>query len=177
MDFVSLYQEHFRYVWQTLRRLGVLPSDAADATQEVFIVVHRKLPTFDARSKVTTWLFAICYRYAQYYRRRQPRAGVSCDDVEDMPSVDIPNQEDLAALHQGRQLLGAILDGMTLEQRAVFILYEIDGIEGDQIAALLGISRGTVCSRLRLARVVFWRKVEHAHSRESSRPLCAGGRP
>ncbi len=69
MDFDSLYRVHFRYVWQTLRRLGIMPSDTADAAQEVFIVVHRKLATFDANCKVTTWLFAICYRHAQYYRR------------------------------------------------------------------------------------------------------------
>ena len=176
MDFDSLYQTHFRYVWQTLRRLGVMPSDAADAAQEVFMVVHRKLSTFDATSKVTTWLFAICYRYAQYYRRRQVKTAFLSDYVGDERPSETPSQEDLVRMQQGRQLLGAILDGMTLDQRAVFILYEIEGIEGDQIAESLGLSRGTVCSRLRAARAVFWRTVERERARENSRLLVAGVR-
>jgi len=176
MDFDSLYREHFRYVWQTLRRFGVLPSDVGDATQEVFIVVHRKLSTFDSSSKFTTWLFAICYRYAQYYRRRRPKTDVAPEYVNDVASTDTPNQEELATLQQGRELLGAILDAMTLEQRAVFILYEIEQLEGDEIAGSLGLSRGTVCSRLRAARAVFWRKVERERTRENPRLLFAGGR-
>ena len=176
MDFDSLYRQQFRYVWQTLRRLGVAPCDSADATQEVFVVVHRKLATFDLNCKVTTWLFAICYRYAQHYRRRRPRTEVFPEYVDDVPATETQNQEDLTLLNQGRKLLSAMLNSMTLEQRAVFILYEIEGIEGDRIAESLGLSRGTVCSRLRAARTVFSRLVEREHAREHSRPMVAGGR-
>ena len=79
-------------------------------------------------------------------------------------------------LHEGRELLGAVLAGMTLDQRAVFILYEIEELEGDEIARLLGLSRGTVCSRLRAARAAFWRTVERERARERSLLLVAGGR-
>jgi RNA polymerase sigma-70 factor, ECF subfamily len=176
MDFDSLYRAHFRYVWRTLRRLGIMPSDTPDAAQEVFMVVYRKLATFDANCKVTTWLFAICYRHAQYYRRRRPKHAVLPEPEHDEPNAETPSQEELAMLHQGRERLGVVLGAMTLDQRAVFILYEIEELEGDEIARLLGLSRGTVCSRLRAARAAFWRTVERERAREHSRLLVAGGR-
>ena len=50
--FEEVYRTYFRYVWQTLRRLGVRDADAADAAQEVFLVVYRRLPDFEGRAKV-----------------------------------------------------------------------------------------------------------------------------
>ncbi len=176
MDFESLYQAHFRYVWQTLRRLGVAPDEAADCTQEVFIVVHNRLQQFEARSKVTTWLFAICYRRAQQYRRQHSRITVGNEDVRDAVTSETPGQEELVVLNQGRHLLGTILDHMTLEQRAVFVLYELEGIEGERIAEILSVSRGTVCSRLRAAREIFWRTLNREQRREHARLLAAGVR-
>jgi RNA polymerase sigma-70 factor (ECF subfamily) len=69
MTFQEVYQEHFRFVWRSLRRLGVRESDVADAVQDVFVVVHRKIADFEGRSKVTTWLFGICLRVARDRRR------------------------------------------------------------------------------------------------------------
>src|SRR5262245_65871367 len=69
MTFREVYDEHFRFVWRSLRRLGVRESDVADAVQDVFVVVHRRLGDFEGRSKVTTWLYGICYRVAKDRRR------------------------------------------------------------------------------------------------------------
>ena len=67
--FKEVYEEQFRFVWRSLRRLGVRESDVADAAQDVFLVVHRRLDEFEGRSKVSTWLYGICYRVARDRRR------------------------------------------------------------------------------------------------------------
>src|SRR5688572_24262740 len=85
----ALYEEHFQFVWRSLRRLGVREADVPDAVQDVFLVVHRKLPEFEGRSKVTTWLFGIALRVARdrqklAYTRRQvddENAVSSCVDA------------------------------------------------------------------------------------------------
>src|SRR5262247_1360304 len=74
MTFEEAYRAHFAFVWRSLRRLGVREEDAGDAAQEVFIVVHRKLPEFAGRSKLTTWLYGVCFRVASERRRAGPRA-------------------------------------------------------------------------------------------------------
>ena len=63
--------EHARFVWLSLQRLGIHPSDLDDIAQDVFMIVHRRLDTFDRRARISTWLFGICMRVAANYRRRR----------------------------------------------------------------------------------------------------------
>jgi RNA polymerase sigma-70 factor (ECF subfamily) len=63
-DLRAIYQQHARFVWLSLQRLGVYPSDLDDVAQDVFVIVHRRLDSFDRRARVTTWLFGICMRVA-----------------------------------------------------------------------------------------------------------------
>ena len=66
---VAIHAEHGDFVWRSLQRLGVRDADLDDMLQEVFIVVHRKLDSFDHSSRIRTWLFGICLRVAAGYRR------------------------------------------------------------------------------------------------------------
>src|SRR3954470_17967759 len=65
----ALYEEHFEFVWRSLRRLGVSAASLDDATQEVFVVVFRRLADFEGRSSVRTWLFGIAIHVAQHHMR------------------------------------------------------------------------------------------------------------
>ena len=62
--FERVYEEHFDFVWRSLRRLGVPRSALDDAVQEVFLVVHRRLAEFEGRSSLKTWLFGIAVHIA-----------------------------------------------------------------------------------------------------------------
>ncbi len=59
-EFRAIYEEHFNFVWCALRRLGVREADVMDLTQKVFLTAYTKLPDFEGRSLLTTWLFGIC---------------------------------------------------------------------------------------------------------------------
>lgn len=156
MTFEELYDREFDFIWRTLRRLGVPERDLPDAAQEVFVVVHRQLGTFEGRAKVTTWLFKIALRVARDRRRRAHvrRELPGSDFVEaiadprDDVTLDLERRDDLA-------LFDAALGGLDLEQRAVFTLFELEGLTGQGIAELLEIPLGTVYSRLRLSRTAF----------------------
>lgn len=162
----SVYAAHFPFVWRVLRRMGVSEQDMADAVQDVFLVVHRKLGGFQGNSKVTTWLFSICMRVASE-RRRQAHA-----------KREVPHAApaDLAELHgdlteeierrQAYSELEQILDQMPLEQRAVFTLFELEGEHCESIAEIVGVPIGTVYSRLRLARGIFKRALERRNARQ-----------
>lgn len=158
MNFRQIYDEHFPLVWRSLRRLGVRESDVADAVQDVFLVVHRRLPEFEGRSKMSTWIFGICYRVAA---DRRKAARLNPAFTSDEPLLETPDERaDVAAeaeRRQGLRKLEAILDEMPLEQRAVFALFELECMTGEDIARALDVPLGTVYSRLRLAREMFRR--------------------
>ena len=176
LTFKEVYDEHFRYVWRSLRRLGVRESDVADVVQDVFLVVHRRLHEFEGRSKVTTWLYGICYRVARD-RRRLVETRRQNDDEADLTERP-DDRADVGAeaeRRQGLELLEAILDEMPLEQRAVFTLFELDAMSGEGIAEALSIPLGTVYSRLRIARDQFRKSLARMQARDRFRAASAGG--
>ncbi|MEZ4228837.1 MAG: sigma-70 family RNA polymerase sigma factor [Polyangiaceae bacterium] len=155
LDFQRFYQEHVAFAWRSLLRLGVPDADLPDLLQEVFLVAYRRLPDFAGRSKITTWLFGICFNVARNHRRHLARreAVGEGEDVAETPGS-----------HDGRRsqsrrdtlsLVSRILGRLPEEQALVFSLFEIEGFSGDEIAGLLSIPVGTVRSRLRLARASF----------------------
>ncbi len=175
MNFREVYDEHFSFVWRSLRRLGVPEAAASDALQDVFLIVFRRLPDFDGQAKISSWLFRICLRTAKDYRRRAHVRRELLDDAElgrcADPSVDAIHA---AERREGMALVDAALERLTLEQRAVFVLFELEDMTGDEIAETLGIPLGTVYSRLRLGRAGFWKSIEQQTARRAKRPRAMG---
>jgi RNA polymerase sigma-70 factor (ECF subfamily) len=162
--FDSVYRAQFPFTWRSLRRLGVPEADLPDAVQDVFLVVHKKLADFDGQARVTSWIYSICLRVASDRRRRaSTRYEVLGDEREPVAAA---TSGDTLALAEQRAILEKALDAMPLEQRAVFTLFELEGMTGSEIAELLEVPTPTVHSRLRLARDAFRSVVERARCRE-----------
>jgi RNA polymerase sigma-70 factor (ECF subfamily) len=176
MTFQEVYDEHVRFAWRSLRRLGVREADVSDAVQDVFVVVHRKLPEFEGRSKVTTWIYGICLRVARDRRRLSFERRRALDD--DALEERVDEGADVGALAERREglaLLERVLDELPIEQRAVFTLFELEQLSGDQIAELCQVPLGTVYSRLRLAREAFRAALGRLQAKERFRGARAGG--
>jgi RNA polymerase sigma-70 factor (ECF subfamily) len=156
VDLQGLFTMHAPYVWNTLRRLGVSSPDLEDLTHDVFIQVQRHLADYDASRPVRPWLFGFTFRIASQYRRRAhrhhetPGLGGTTDAVD--PAA-LPDAR--FAAEQDRRLVLDALEAIDLDRRAVFVLYEIDGVPMDEIARLLAIPVNTAYSRLRVARAEF----------------------
>jgi RNA polymerase sigma-70 factor (ECF subfamily) len=169
-QFRDVYLEHFDFVWKELRRLGVREPDAQDVTQKVFIVVYRKLPAFENRSSLRTWLFRVCLNAASDYRRSAPIRLEVATELAQIEDLSGP-QEDGREHADSRCRLAtaeAILNKLSEAQRLVFVLFELEEMSGGEIAELLGISVGTVRSRLRLARELFTREVKRLSTHEEA---------
>jgi RNA polymerase sigma-70 factor (ECF subfamily) len=169
-DFQAVYEAHFHFVWRALRRLGVREPDAMDQAQRVFLTVHAKLPEFEGRARLTTWLFAICQRVASDYRRSAAIRREIATDARDIEGFEVTQHAIAASVDVGRKqrVAEAILDKLPEAQRVVFVLFELEELSGDEIAALLGVPVGTVRSRLRLARELFGREVRRLAATKAS---------
>ena len=144
--------------------------DMEDLAQEVFLVVHRKLPEFDGRN-LGAWLYTITTYTVGHYRRqswfkhfvaRHERAADEAREVAQRLSDHDGNgaADPTAELERrdGRRLLGRLLGRLSEEQRAALLLFEVEGCSGEQIAALQGIPTATVRTRLYHARRILARE-------------------
>jgi len=151
-SFTEIFREHARYLCRALLGLGVRPGDVDDVCQEVFLIVHRRLPEFDGRA-VRSWLYAICLRVASEYRRSaRVRREVS---VAELPESKAPGGqlEAVFAGELGERLL-TTLDRLDDDKREAFVLYEIEELPLREVAEALGCPLQTAYSRLQAARSV-----------------------
>jgi RNA polymerase sigma-70 factor, ECF subfamily len=165
-DLARIYQEHFDFVWRSARRLGVPQSAVDDVVQEVFIVVHRQLATFEARSSMKTWLFGILRNLVLRQRRSWARRGRE-EILEESAAVAAEaGADEQLAESQARRVLHALLAGLDDDKRAVFVLAELEQMSAPDIAEATGLKLNTVYSRLRLARAEMERALERHRARE-----------
>jgi len=149
----------FGLVWRTLRGLGVDAASVDDAAQQVFLVLARRLSDVPA-GKERAFLVSAAIRTAANSRRARQRIREAPAGGLDDHLSDLPDPEQLLQHKQRRVLLLRILDSMPDELRAVFVLFELEGLSSPEIAALLEIPRGTVVSRLRRARECFCARID-----------------
>lgn len=158
VTFQQVYDTHIDYVWRTVCRLGIRGAAVQDVTQDVFLIVHRKLAEFEGRASVKTWLFRVVRRVVSDHRRTRRRKDGRTDgavNVEQIPAAAESGPDVSAARAEAVRLLYQILDTLDEEKREVFILAELDQWPAPQIAQALEINVNTVYSRLRLAREGF----------------------
>jgi RNA polymerase sigma-70 factor (ECF subfamily) len=151
LDFDRIYEEHFSFVWRSLRYLGIPPASLDDAAQDVFVVVHRRLDEFAGRSSVRTWLFGIAHMVALALLRRERKKGGHQPLSLELPSpIEGPDARFETA--EAVRWLDAFLATLDDDKRAVFVLAELEQMTAPEISEALGVKLNTVYSRLRHAR-------------------------
>ncbi|MDF2693620.1 MAG: polymerase sigma factor RpoE [Labilithrix sp.] len=149
-----LIHEHYEFVWRSARRLGVRSADLDDVVQEVFVVAARRI---DEITHELGFLFRACMHAASHSRRSVQRRREVLDD--DRVAVELDRRgdpEENAATAEARAQLQALLEEMPEDLRAVFLLFELEQFTMSEIADTLKLPAGTVASRLRRAREMFF---------------------
>jgi RNA polymerase sigma-70 factor (ECF subfamily) len=160
LDFDAVYVAHFQHVSRWARALGGMEADLDDLTQDVFLVVRRKLASYSGPS-LPAWLYGITRKTVSDYRRRafmrRLLGGLSrsLDATEPEPASDTAMQS--FDRWEARRILRRVLGRMSQVRRSAFILFEIEGYSGEEIAELEQIPLATVYTRLHHARKDFLR--------------------
>jgi RNA polymerase sigma-70 factor, ECF subfamily len=154
LDFATIYATWFHDVSRWCRAFGCPDADLDDLTQDVFVVVQRTLPRFDGRN-LPGWLYRITSRAVRDHRRKswfrnlflRPR-----DVVLDQLEHGSASPAELFEQKRAGELLDRLLATLSEKRRLVFVLFEIEGYSGEEIAALECIPVATVWTRLHHAR-------------------------
>jgi RNA polymerase sigma-70 factor, ECF subfamily len=166
--FASLVRPHLGLFYAGIHRILQDTLDAQDALQEALISIHTELGRFQGKSKFSTWAYRICINEALMMRRSRIRRRE--DAIEDFlprfsPDGHLMNEDRMRDWSQDAMALATVeqdqmrakiregLDRLSDDQRAVFILRDLEGMNTDEVAVKLGISRGLVRQRLHRARL------------------------
>lgn len=169
-EFSAAYRQHVDFVWRVLARRGVGSADLEDATQEVFMISHRRWGAWEGQASMRAWLYGVACRVASTHHRGRRRARRKHDDLpapaaEPGLDVRLEHRDRIAALAQA-------IDELEPEQREVFVLADIESLSVPAIAEILGLNAETIYSRLRRARA---RIVRAMAAREHSNPASGAG--
>jgi RNA polymerase sigma-70 factor, ECF subfamily len=153
LDFRSIYDRWFEEVSRWIRAMGGPDAEREDLVQDVFVVVHRRLPDFDGEN-VAGWLYQIA--------RHRVRDFLRLVWVKHLLLGSVPFTDGLVAggespadaveTKEKRELLETLLKKLNESERAALMLFELDGLSGEQIATLQGVPVSTVWVRIHKAR-------------------------
>ena len=160
--FATVYAEHAATVARWASRLGGPSADVEDITQEVFVVVNRRLNEFTGQSRMSTWLFGITAKVAANERRRRKLRQwwfrLVPNAVEHAPAG---GEGALAELEkrERRVLFHRALDRLSERHRRALVLFELEELSVEEVAAHLGLRPGNVRVLLHRARAAFLRRM------------------
>ena len=168
-EFEAVYEEWFSQVVRWLPAMGARPGDVEDLAQETFLVVDRKLASFQG-GNFGAWLYAIALRVCSNHRRlawfRSVVFRPADDPVFDGGSTAPATPEGALARKQLALLAEEVLSGMSAKHRRAFVLFEIEEYSGEEIAELEGIPLATVWTRVHHARKEFMARSQKLRERE-----------
>jgi RNA polymerase sigma-70 factor (ECF subfamily) len=158
-SFEEVYRRWYADVSRWVRARGANDADIEDLTQEVFIIVRRKLPQFDGRN-LPGFLYRITERTVRDHRRSAWMRNLFRRPAS-LPELEAPQDDGLQAVQQRerRKTLDRILSHMSEKRRTTFVLFEIEGYTGEEIARIQSIPVETVWTRLHHARKDFLKLV------------------
>lgn len=166
--FREIYEHRFDDVVKWLYALGVPGSDTEDLAQEIFLVVRRKVDRFDG-GNLSGWLYRIAQLTVRDHRRRAWFKNLTLRRRNlDLAKVELTTPGPAARYEEAenRRLLQDLVAGMSEKLRTAFVLFEIEGYSGEEIARIQDIPLGTVWTRLHLARKEFWKLLNKQRQKE-----------
>jgi RNA polymerase sigma-70 factor, ECF subfamily len=150
----QLHRHYYPVAAAFLRKLGVQERDLDDACQEVFLQMFRYLPSFRGEADPKTWLYRLCITQARRARLRHKVTSALEHMLAFLPRdslVSTPSFSEPAAQRRIEAALAALSD----KERSAFVLFEMEGMGGKEICAILECTEATLWRRLHYARQVF----------------------
>lgn len=127
--------------------------DALDLAQETFVRAYTRLSGFHGRCAFYTWIYRIAVNLSTDHFRRRSRRPISLEDMGREPHAapdDLPHR--VAEMQELSSVLESAVAALPELLRAPVVLHDVEGLGQDEVATILGCSRGALRSRLFRAR-------------------------
>ena len=183
--FKKLVQRHQRRAFAIA--LGLLrdEQDAREVVQEAFLRVYRALDSFHGGSSFFTWLYRIVTNLSIDLMRKPSRRDAEFDPNREIDEADIPllsridgaDPLDVMRRAEIRNKLEAALEALPVYHRGVIVMREVEGLSYEEMAEAMGVSKGTIMSRLFHARQKLQRALADCYAEEGPAKSVRRGEP
>ncbi|MEE2734037.1 MAG: sigma-70 family RNA polymerase sigma factor [Verrucomicrobiota bacterium] len=155
--FDDLVIKYSRKLYGLVYNMTSNKEDTHDLLQEIFAKAYRSLRHFRGKSTFYTWIYSIATNMTlNFLKKRGRRRGLSLDDVDsgiqnDTSFVDQghrANPRRQSNIHELQKRLNEALQALSEDHRAVVTMFDIQGMPHAEISKILGVSEGTIRSRL-----------------------------
>lgn len=155
--FDELVVRHSRRIYGLIYNMTSHHEDTNDLMQEVFTRAFRSLKRFQGRSKFSTWLYSVAVNLTlNFLKKRKRRTMMSLDDIDNgivnnEVFIDLSNRANpiqQMEIHEIQKRLNTALQSLSEDHRAVVTMFDIQQLPHAEISRILGVSEGTVRSRL-----------------------------
>ncbi len=152
--FEEIYRAHAGRLYNLLVRMAGSTQDAEDLLQEVFLHAYRKLASFRGDSTLGTWLYRLAVNHClDVLRGRQAKMQRSTDSLDEDGAMEPSAPMPMVPTAVSRLDLDRAIARLPQGCRAAFVLHDVEGLEHQEVATLLGISQGTSKSQVHKARM------------------------
>ena len=151
--FEELFRQHRRLVYGLCLRMTQDVAEAEDVTQEVFVLLFRKIGGFRGEANFTTWLHRLTVNQVlMRFRKKKSRREDALEDENLQPHESVRPVSPKASQMIDRITLEGAIAKLPPGYRAAFILHDVEGYEHEEVARILGCAVGTSKSQLHKAR-------------------------
>jgi len=177
----ALLHVHTRRIYNLCYRFTGRPAEAEDLTQEVFIKIFQTLKTFDAaQGAFPTWLARVARNHlVDHYRRTKKDRVTSSleDELGGLEEKASPTVEPTAKVEsrERKELLQQALDRLSPDLREAVVLRDLQDLDYDEIAQVLGVPGGTVKSRINRGRLELARVIKRMEGMRGPAPQSGTG--
>ncbi len=151
----ELFHRHCEQVQRVLVRLGQIDrKDLEDVVQSTFLEVFRSAKRFGGRSAVSTWILGIAMNVRRHLQRGESRRHAAMAAIARVtPAIDQRRPDEWASRREALDRLQRAFEALPQDFRVVFVLCDLEGLKGVDVARTLGLPEGTVWRRLHEARL------------------------
>jgi len=135
-EFINLIKEHERIILKICNIYCKEREDRADLYQDILVQLWKSFPSFNGRSKISTWMYRIAFNTAVSRFRKEKRAPIK-EAISDQLVSDSSNED------ENVRLLYLAIEGLNKIEKAITMLY-MDGIKYKEIGEIMGLSESNV---------------------------------
>ena len=164
IDFDRLYRDYKRKIFATVQGIVGPSDDVEDVVQVAFLEIHRSLPAFQGKSRLSTWIYRIAVNVALQHLRKRKRRKVFLFFKDDPHELDVLSH-DARPRYEDREVVARLyqfLDRLSEKKRLVFVLHELEGRSIEEVSEICEIPGNTVRSRLHAARTELLGRMQRA---------------